>query len=167
MIDDQARFDRLGQHLQVEGRTVVFEVERAGPLQSGVDFALVDPQHAVASRFFWQEYLAGDAPKALDFYKRLAGYESTIKETRLGVEYHVLRTATLPRAGLFQLPDASDVLPSWLPYVLVADPSAVAAKVPALGGTIVLPAAQERRNGSLVVITDPGGALLALQKYPY
>lgn len=128
---------------------------------------VVDPQHAVASRFFWQEYLAGDAPKALDFYKRLAGYESTIKETRLGVEYHVLRTATLPRAGLFQLPDASDVLPSWLPYVLVADPSAVAAKVPALGGTIVLPAAQERRNGSLVVITDPGGALLALQKYPY
>jgi len=128
---------------------------------------IVDPQHPVPSRFFWQEYLAEDAPKALDFYKRLAGYESTITETRLGVQYHVLRNATRPRAGLFQLPEASDVLPSWLPYVLVIDPNAVAARVAALGGTIVLPAAQERRNGSLVVITDPGGALIALQKYPY
>ena len=128
---------------------------------------VVDPQHPVPSRFFWQEYLAGDAAKALDFYKRLARYESAITDTRLGVEYHVLRTATRPRAGLFQLPEASNVLPSWLPYVLVQDPAAVAGRVTALGGSIVVAAAPERRNGSLVVIADPGGALLALQKYPY
>jgi uncharacterized protein len=128
---------------------------------------VVDPEHAVLSRFFWQEYLAEDAAKALAFYTRLAGYTSTITDTRLGVEYHVLRTATRPRAGLFQLPESSDVLPSWLPYVLVDDPDALAAKVPGLGGKIVVPAAQERRNGSLAVIADPGGALLALQKYPF
>jgi uncharacterized protein len=129
--------------------------------------AVVDPEHAVPNRFFWQEYLAEDARKALAFYTRVAGYTSTISDTRLGVEYHVLRTTTRPRAGLFQLPDSSDVLPSWLPYVLVADPAAVAAKVPGLGGTIVVPVAPERRNGSLAVIADPGGALLALQKYPF
>jgi uncharacterized protein len=127
----------------------------------------VDPEHAVPSRFFWQEYLAADATKALAFYTHLAGYASTITDTRLGVEYHVLRTATRPRAGLFQLPESSSVLPSWLPYVLVDDPNAVAAKVPGLGGTIVVPVAQERRNGSLAVIADPGGALMALQKYPF
>ena len=129
--------------------------------------AVVDPEHAVPNRFFWQEYLAEDARKALAFYTRLAGYTSSISDTRLGVEYHVLRTATRPRAGLFQLPDSSDVLPSWLPYVLVADPAGVAAKVPGLGGTVFLPTSPERRNGSLAVITDPGGALVALQKYPF
>ncbi len=128
---------------------------------------VVDPTQPVASRFFWQEYLAGDAAKALDFYKRLAGYESAITDARLGIEYHVLRTTTRPRAGLFQLPEASDVLPTWLPYVFVQDPAGLAAKVPGLGGRILLPADPARRNGSLVVIADPGGAPLALQRYPF
>jgi predicted enzyme related to lactoylglutathione lyase len=128
---------------------------------------VVDPTQPVASRFFWQEYLAGDAVKALDFYKRLAGYESAVTDARLGIEYHVLRTTMRPRAGLFQLPESSDVLPTWLPYVLVQDPAALSAHVAGLGGRILLPADPARRNGSLVVIADPGGAPLALQRYPF
>jgi predicted enzyme related to lactoylglutathione lyase len=128
---------------------------------------VVDPTQPVASKFFWQEYLAGDAVKALDFYKRLAGYESAITDARLGIEYHVLRTTMRPRAGLFQLPESSDVLPTWLPYVLVQDPAGLSAQVAGLGGRILLPADPARRNGSLVVIADPGGAPLALQRYPF
>jgi predicted enzyme related to lactoylglutathione lyase len=59
------------------------------------------------------------------------------------------------------------VEPNWLPYVLVDDPAALAGRVTGLGGRILVPAAPERRNGSLVVIADPGGAALALQKYPF
>jgi predicted enzyme related to lactoylglutathione lyase len=71
-------------------------------------------------------------------------------------------------AGLFQLPaTVVDVQPNWLPYVLVDNPEALAARVTALGGRILVPAAPERRNNSLVVIADPGGAPLALQKYPF
>ena len=128
---------------------------------------VVDPTRPVASRFFWQEYLAGDAAKALEFYKRLAGYESAVTDARLGVEYHVLRTTMRPRAGLFQLPESSDVLPTWLPYVFVEDPAGLSARVAGLGGRILLPADAARRNGSLVVIADPGGAPLALQRYPF
>ena len=128
---------------------------------------VVDPQRPVTSRFFWQEYLAGDAVKALEFYKGLAGYESSVTDARLGIEYHVLRTATRPRAGLFQLPESSDVLPTWLPYVLVEYPAILAKQVPGLGGRILLPADPARRNNSLVVIADPGGAPLALQRYPF
>jgi predicted enzyme related to lactoylglutathione lyase len=128
---------------------------------------VVDPSRPVASRFFWQEYLAGDAAKALEFYKRLAGYESAVTDARLGIEYHVLRTAMRPRAGLFQLPESSDVLPTWLPYVLVEDPAGLSARIAGLGGRILLPADPARRNGSLVVIADPGGAPLALQRYPF
>src|SRR5215510_14223784 len=53
--------------------------------------AIPDPSDPSPSHFFWDEYLARDAPKALDFYKRLAGYESAISESRQGIEYHVLR----------------------------------------------------------------------------
>jgi len=117
--------------------------------------------------FFWDEYLARDAGKALDFYKRLGGYESAISDSRLGSEYHILRS-TRARAGLFQLPaTATGVEPNWLPYVLAPDPAALAARVESLGGRVLLPAAPERRNNSLVVIADPGGAPLALQKFPF
>jgi predicted enzyme related to lactoylglutathione lyase len=128
---------------------------------------IADSAAPLPGHFFWDEYLARDAGKALDFYKRLAGYESAISDTRLGIEYHILRT-TRARAGLFQLPaTATGVEPNWLPYVLVNDPAALAARVGSLGGRILLPAAPERRNGSLVVIADPGGAPLALQKFPF
>ena len=126
-----------------------------------------DPSQPSQHHFFWQEYLARDAEQALAFYKRLAGYESVLLESRLDVDYYVLRS-TRGRAGLFRLPPQIEgVQPNWLPYVLVSDPAAVAARVAALGGRVVVPAAPERRNGSLVVIADPGGAVLALQKFPF
>jgi predicted enzyme related to lactoylglutathione lyase len=126
-----------------------------------------DPATPTQNQFFWQEYLAKDAAQALTFYKTLAGYDSSITDSRLGIEYHVL-SKTRARAGLFQLPATSvGVEPNWLPYVLINDPSALAARVAGLGGRVILPAAPERRNGSLVVIADPGGAPLALQKYPF
>jgi predicted enzyme related to lactoylglutathione lyase len=126
-----------------------------------------DPAKPATHRFFWHEYLAKDAGQALDFYKRLVGYESSVTESRLGVDYHVLRK-TRGRAGLFQLPPAAaDVQPNWLPYVLVDDPAALGARAQSLGGRILVAATPERRKGSLVVIADPGGAPLALQKYPF
>jgi predicted enzyme related to lactoylglutathione lyase len=129
--------------------------------------AIPDPEQPKPGHVFWQEYLARDASQALAFYKRLAGYESKVTDTRLGIEYHVLQK-TRGRAGLFQLAATTkDVEPNWLPYVLVSDPAGLAARVPALGGRVLVPAAPELRNGSLVVIADPGGAPLALQKYPY
>jgi predicted enzyme related to lactoylglutathione lyase len=126
-----------------------------------------EPAQPTAGHFFWQEYLARDAARALDFYKRLAGYDPAISDSRLGVEYHVLRKGR-GGAGLFQLPnDVADVQPNWLPYVLVNDPEALAARVVGLGGRVIVPVAPERRNSSLAVVADPGGAAFALQKYPY
>jgi predicted enzyme related to lactoylglutathione lyase len=126
-----------------------------------------DLEQPKPSHVFWQEYLARDAAKALAFYKLLAGYESAVTDASLGIEYHVLRKSR-GRAGLFQLPATTkDVEPNWLPYVLVNDPAGLAARVPGLGGRVLVAAAPERRKGSLVVIADPGGAPLALQKYPF
>jgi hypothetical protein len=51
--------------------------------------------------------------------------------------------------------------------VFVEDPAGLATRVTGLGGRVLLPADPARRNGSLVVIADPGGAPLALQRYPF
>ena len=125
------------------------------------------PTQPTANHFFWQEYLARDASQAIDFYKRVAGYTPAVSDSRLGVEYHVLKKAR-GGAGLFQLPaNVADVQPNWLPYVLVNDAAALATRVTSQGGRVVVAAAPERRNNSLVVVADPGGAVLALQKYPF
>jgi len=39
--------------------------------------------------------------------------------------------------------------------------------VAGLGGRVILAPASEVRNGSLAVVADPTGAVVALQKYPY
>ena len=59
--------------------------------------AVPDPEQPTARQFFWQEYLARDAARGLAFYKRLAGYDSTVSDTRLG--RGVLRPAKHSRAG--------------------------------------------------------------------
>jgi predicted enzyme related to lactoylglutathione lyase len=120
-----------------------------------------------ATHFFWHEYLARDAGQALGFYRPVAGYNPAISDSRLGVEYHVLKKAR-GGAGLFQLPaNVTDVQPNWLPYVLVDDAASLAARVTSLGGRVIVPTAPERRNNSLIVVADPAGAVLALQKYPF
>ncbi|MGD8897077.1 MAG: VOC family protein [Acidobacteriota bacterium] len=117
---------------------------------------------------FWMEYIADDADAAVRFYEGLSGYESTIQESRAGIEYHVLRRDGRSRAGLFQVPKVSDenVDPNWLPYVRVEDPAALASQVGSLGGQVILAPNASIRGGTLAIVADPTGGALALQKWP-
>jgi predicted enzyme related to lactoylglutathione lyase len=110
------------------------------------------------------EYLAKDPVAALAFYKGLAGYESEARETPAGSPYQVL-TRGRPRAGLMKIP-MENVRPNWLSYVRVEDPAALAGRVLSLGGKVVLAPRADIRNGTLAVVADPSGAVLALQKWP-
>ena len=47
VIENQPRFDRLGEQLQPKRRTVKLVVERAGSLQLGIDFTFVDAEQAL------------------------------------------------------------------------------------------------------------------------
>jgi predicted enzyme related to lactoylglutathione lyase len=49
----------------------------------------------------------------------------------------------------------------------VADPAALAARAASLGGTVLLAPDPDVRKGSLAVVADPSGAIVALQKYPF
>lgn len=126
-----------------------------------------DPSVPLEGTFFWNEYLTRDLKGTLDFYNGLVPFEMTETKTESVERYVVLRHGQA-RAGVFRVPDSQkDVPPNWLPYVLVADPSGLAARVTALGGRVLLTPRQDVRKGSLAVVADPTGAVVALQKYPF
>ena len=150
------------------GRVAVVTDPQGAPLGlAGVTGEIPgDPAQPLPNQFFWMEYLAKDAPAALAFYKNLAGYESSVTASQNGIDYHVLKTRRA-RAALLQIPaDATMVKPNWLPYVRVADPTALAAKAVSLGGKVLIAPRAEIRKGTVAVVADPTGGAIALQKWP-
>ena len=118
-----------------------------------------------AGQFLWMEHLAEDPVAAVAFYKDLLGYDVE-EESTGGGPYSILKQGPLPRAGVLRKP-VPDVRPNWLTYVRVEDPAALAARVEALGGRVLMAPRPDVRGGSLALIADPSGAVLALQRYPF
>ena len=126
-----------------------------------------DPAQPLENAFFWNEYLTHDLDATLAFYNGLFPYEMTTSKSEDNAAYVVLKSDR-PRAGVFRLPDSqSQVPPNWLPYVRVTDPAAMAARVAGLGGRVLLEPNPKHRKGSLAIVADPAGAVVALQKYPF
>lgn len=123
----------------------------------------VDKAQPAVDGFLWNEHLSRSPGDAASFYARLAGYEVRRRE-QAGRTYYVLWRGR-PRAGLLRNPTAID-RPVWLAYVRVSDPAASAARAASLGGRVLLAPRDELRGGTLALIADPTGAMLALQKWP-
>ena len=102
--------------------------------------------------FVFFDVRTADVDGTKRFFADLLGWESS------GA---LLTDGGAPWGGLTELAPDDDRAPQWLPYAPVSDVDAAAAKAVALGGTLV----RERTDlpvGSLVVVTDPGGAALVL-----
>ena len=69
------------------------------------------------------------------------------------------------RAGIMRMPFGG-MQPTWLVSVMVADPAASAQRAQQLGGRILLTPRMDVRSGSVALIADPSGAVLALQRWP-
>ncbi len=114
-------------------------------------------------RAIWTELLADDAAKAAAFYESVVGYDVSRIERR-GGEYFMLSNGGTYRAGVLQNP--TDWKPAWLTHFAVADPAAAAGRVEALGGRVLLAPNPDVREGTVAIVADPSGAILALQKWP-
>jgi uncharacterized protein len=128
--------------------------------------AIGDPADAPApalNRFLWTEHLSRDPQASADFYAALAGFE--VRKIDFAGKPYWLLVQGRGRAGLLRNPIAVD-RPIWLPYVHVADPAAMAERAARLGGRVLLAPRPELRNGTMALIADPTGAVLALQKWP-
>ena len=88
-----------------------------------------------------------------------------VEEDRGTGVYRKLERNGVARAGIMQRP-ADEVEPLWLTYFAVKDPGAAANAAAQAGGEVILPPLPDVRDGSIAIITDPAGAVLALQATP-
>ena len=123
----------------------------------------VDSAEPALHRFMWTEHLSRDPQASAAFYASLAGFE--VRKVDLAGRPYWLLVQGRERAGLLRNPIAVD-RPIWLPYVRVADPAVSAARAAQLGGKVLLAPRGDVRNGTMALIADPAGAVLALQKWP-
>jgi predicted enzyme related to lactoylglutathione lyase len=119
----------------------------------------------VMNEWLWTELFTSDLDAAASFYEKLVGYKAESFDSGVNVPYYVFRKRERPEAGMLRIP-WENVRPNWLPYVKVADPAAVAKKAKALGGTVIVSPSADIRNGSVGLIADPTGGVVAVQKWP-
>ena len=122
-----------------------------------------DTPQPVLNRFLWTEELARDPAAAARFYADLVGYDVLVQDEG-DKPFRVLKSLGRERAGIMRMPFGS-MRPIWLVSVMVADPAASAERARALGGRIHVAPRKEIRGGSVALIADPGGAVLALQRW--
>lgn len=113
--------------------------------------------------FCWQEYCTNDVPGAKAFYGSLFGWGTRDENVSGNPTTMWLRgtdgigCTTVPYPGLS---------PSWLPYVHVENVDAAAAKIPTLGGTVIVPPMDIGPHGRIAVAKDPQGAAFAVYQAP-
>ena len=138
-----------------------------GLVELGPDAVVpISGESAPFGMFFWRDYLARDVDGARTFYSDVAGLGADRQgRPDLLMHYVLTRPGPQPVAGVVPISEAQ-VNPNWLPYVRVDDPTEMAARAERLGGQVLLAPRADVRNGSLAVVADPGGAAIALQKWP-
>jgi len=112
--------------------------------------------------FVWTEHLSRDPQASAAFYAALVGFD--VRRIDTGPRPYWVLVKGRERAGLLRNPIAVD-RPIWLAFVRVADATAAAARAAQLGGRVLMPPHRDLRNGTLALIADPGGAMLALQTW--
>jgi len=115
--------------------------------------------------WLWTELITTNSENAASFYTSLVGYTQDAREVGEDRMYYVMKYNDLPRAGILKSP-WENVRPNWLPYIRVEDPVMVADYVPKIGGKVIIAPDPGIRKGTVAVIADPTGAVLAVQKWP-
>ncbi len=112
----------------------------------------------------WVDTLQPDPHAAMQFYRRLFGWEFA-GPGRMpdGGEYYVAQSRGLDVAGLGSVPKHNAGRRAfWNTYVAVDDATAACEKVCKAGGTIAVAPVDALPAGRMAVVTDPSGATFAL-----
>ena len=123
-----------------------------------------DPAEATLGGWLWNELWTTNTEAALAFYQPLGGYAARQAGSGDTDGYWVLMSNGAWQAGMTVVP-FEDVPAQWVPVIRVSDPIAVAARVPSLGGRVLVKPDHPLSEGSISVIEDPSGAIFMVESW--
>ena len=120
------------------------------------------PPHPIGS-IGWCDLTVPDASNIRDFYTSVCGWSATDVSMGDYADYAMTSPGGQMVAGICHKRGVNADLPSqWLMYVTVADLAASLEQVQTRGGKILRAATPMGAYGTLAVIQDPAGAVIAL-----
>ncbi len=117
-----------------------------------------------AGEVCWTDLGTPDLAGAKKFYRAIFGWTAKNIPMGPGFEYSMMRVKGKNVCLLYAMSDAqrkAKDLPSWLPYVSVANVAATVKKARAAGGKIIMKP-MKVKEGSMAIIQDPTGAAIGL-----
>jgi predicted enzyme related to lactoylglutathione lyase len=113
-------------------------------------------------KFVWFEYVSTDAQKAKGFFGELFGW--TTQEVPMGElgAYTMIASGDRTIGGYLPTPEGAPKQAHWLTHLQVASAKDGAAQVAKLGGKILKEPIKVGEFGSMAIVSDPHGGVLAL-----
>lgn len=127
-----------------------------------------DPPESEAALggFLWNELWTEDVSLANTFYRELFNYQEQAIVLKGSETYKYFSTNNKPRAAVVKNP-IPDLDPTWVTFLRVENPEDIVARVPALGGEVLLDVQNNPIGGKLAIIRDPSGAGFVIQTWEY
>jgi hypothetical protein len=113
----------------------------------------------------WFELYVKNPKVASGFYKDALGFDVSIDDRGSSKNEFILASGGVSRGGIAAAPDGDDVHPSWLGVIRVADLDATLAKVPALGGEVLVKPHSSEFGSRFAIILDSTGGTVGLVEY--
>ena len=150
----------------------IFDSGRMGMFQdpTGAVFGVWQPNNHIGAQvvnqpnaLVWNELQTRDKEGARAFYRSVFGWGDNEDESG----YVTYAVDGRVQAGMLQMDENfPDYVPAnWMPYFMVEDVEATAAKAQELGGTLMMPPHEAGQMGTFTVIQDPQGAVFTAMQF--
>lgn len=113
----------------------------------------------------WFHLFVKNPVAAADFYRQVFSYD-VAPDARVGRNTELLfSNGVVNRGGVSALPDRPDAKPGWLGVIRVANLDETLARVPALGGEVIVAPHEATLGSRFAVIADPTGGSVGVVEY--
>ena len=150
---------------QIGSQAIITDNEGApvGLLQSSSgDSADVEP---VSGTWNWFHLFVKNPQAAADFYRQVFNYDVT-PDARMGKKTELLfSSGAFNRGGVSVLRDDKDARPGWLGVIRVTNLDETLARVPGLGGEVVIAPHDAAFGSRFALIADPTGGTVGMVEY--
>jgi hypothetical protein len=113
----------------------------------------------------WFELYVRSPAESSTFYHEAIGFDVALETKSNRKSEFVLSAGGQAMGGIAPLPDGNDVKPSWLGVIRVADLDQTLARVPGLGGEVLVPPHPVEFGSRFAIILDSTGGTIGLVQY--